>query len=266
MALFIPFLPAESHLLIYTFILSLTYGSTMSIGPMTSLFLIFTLPMNLLLMIEFLRFNDTIHTLAALFLPAALIFSARVGRIHLRNFRKILQAEAQAKDQKREFEYRATHDFLTGLANRDLFFRNVQRLIKHPSASKLPFAIFFIDIDDFKSINDTYGHTVGDEVLKIVAKRLSSAVRGEDLVARFSGDEFVVLADRIANRQDADKIVHKLEKTIGEPIHTPRYTLQTGISVGYALFPEDGSILDDLVRHADHAMYQVKKERKHGSP
>jgi diguanylate cyclase (GGDEF)-like protein/PAS domain S-box-containing protein len=156
----------------------------------------------------------------------------------------------------------AHHDALTGLPNRMAF---MSRLAHEMDAARLNgsrIALLFIDLDHFKRVNDSLGHLVGDTLLRTVSGRITSALRGTDLVARFGGDEFIVLLPGVpagpALRRDLDEVAQKLLAAIQVPVDAEGQRISVTPSIGIALFPGDGETADELIRHADSAMYQAK--------
>jgi diguanylate cyclase (GGDEF)-like protein len=119
--------------------------------------------------------------------------------------------------------------------------------------------VLFLDLDGFKVVNDSHGHLVGDEVLQEVARRLTSCVRAADVVARFGGDEFVVLLDRVASNVAIAPVLRRLEAAFERPIAIPQGNVKLGVSVGVALAGVDGSTAEELIRAADRAMYAAKR-------
>ncbi|MCB1868371.1 MAG: diguanylate cyclase [Gammaproteobacteria bacterium] len=155
-------------------------------------------------------------------------------------------------------------DRLTGLANREAFQRRVdERLaMRNELPEPRPFAILFIDLNDFKNVNDHFGHDAGDRVLQEMAQRMLTGLRSRDLVARYAGDEFVVLLDAVNNRQDAESARSNIEQLLGAPLQSidsdaPAAT--AGASVGLAMYPEDGEDIESLIRHSDADMYRRKQ-------
>ena len=156
----------------------------------------------------------------------------------------------------------AHYDDLTGLANRNLFGYHLARALSHADRYNKRFCLLFIDLDRFKIINDTLGHDVGDAVLKIIGRRLTEAVRAADLVARFGGDEFVVIAEEVGTPEDAAEVARKLLTRIEEPVFAQGQEFILTGSVGIATFPTDGRDMQTLVKHADIAMYRAKERGK----
>jgi diguanylate cyclase (GGDEF)-like protein len=159
-------------------------------------------------------------------------------------------------------QYMATHDDLTGLANRVLLKDRLNKAITFHERQKLLVAVLFIDLDGFKDINDTYGHDVGDELLIEVATRLKGCVRESDTVVRFGGDEFVLLLTGLHNQNEAGYVADKVLKLIQQPIQLPNVSVNIGCSIGIAMYPEDGDSNNELLKIADSLMYKVKGEGK----
>ncbi len=165
-----------------------------------------------------------------------------------------------------EMQRRLLTDPLTGLANREALIRRVEDRIvqQRRRGDPRPFGVLFIDINNFKTINDEFGHDIGDAVLQELGRRLSAAVRADDLVARFAGDEFLVMLDSIDRREDAERVCADLGELLCRPLEilTGSKTLAPalGAAIGVAVYPEDGQDVDTLVRHADQQMYQRKRD------
>lgn len=160
----------------------------------------------------------------------------------------------------------AYYDPLTGLANRELFRVLFQREIDQVLRARTVFALMYLDLDRFKYVNDTYGHAMGDQLLKRVAKRLNNGVRKEDTVARLGGDEFAVLLRGLDCPEAAGRAALKLIRDISRPIHIQDKDLDrelsVGASIGISLCPRDGSDIDTLMKNADMAMYRAKQHRQ----
>jgi len=158
--------------------------------------------------------------------------------------------------------HQAFHDALTGLPNRMLFKDRLTLEIAHAKRSKQMLAILFLDLDRFKLINDTLGHGVGDQLLKIVAGRLIGYVREDDTVARLGGDEFTVLLPEISQEENAAKVARKILEAIREPVYIGDHELYITTSIGVALYPNDGEDAESLLKNADTAMYRAKEKGK----
>ncbi|MDJ0598868.1 MAG: EAL domain-containing protein [Crocosphaera sp.] len=165
----------------------------------------------------------------------------------------------QRKKAETELKYHAFHDGLTGLPNRSFFDQHISLMIKNSERHNKSFAVLFIDIDSFKNINDTLGHTIGDQILKCVAQRLTSQVRKSDLVSRWGGDEFVVLLSEIENPDEAAKFSQRLLQAFEHPLNIERHQIYLKCSVGIAIYPEDGQESETLLKNADAALYRTKE-------
>jgi diguanylate cyclase (GGDEF)-like protein len=159
-----------------------------------------------------------------------------------------------------EIEHLAYHDALTGLPNRPLFMDRLIMALAQATRANQKLAVFFLDLDRFKDINDSLGHSLGDSLLKAVAERIRRCVREGDTVARFGGDEFTLLIPRIDNIEDAAKIAHKIIETLRIPFLISERELFVTTSVGIAISPSDGRDPETLVRNADTAMYRAKDQ------
>ena len=160
-------------------------------------------------------------------------------------------------------------DALTGLTNRDTFIRALRdRFQRYNDGSRPePFAVLFMDVNRFKAINDTLGHALGDAVLKEVAQRLQEQVRGSDRVARYAGDEFVVLLDALRGPDDAETVRDHLEAVLRQPLQSVApldpALAELGAAMGAAVCPADATEIGDLLAHADADMYR-RKALRHG--
>ena len=163
-----------------------------------------------------------------------------------------------------QIEHLAYHDTLTGLPNRSLFLDHVRVTLVRAERDGKSAALFFLDLDRFKSVNDSLGHSSGDEVLKVVADRLRSALRQGDVVARLSGDEFTVLLPGAGGEQDLGRVAGKLLDALRHPIPFQGRRIVITASLGISCFPEHGREAEDLLRKADLAMYQAKRSGRDG--
>lgn len=161
-------------------------------------------------------------------------------------------------DSEARIQYLAEHDSLTGLLNRPAFMERMARRINLAAHDGEMLALLFIDLDNFKRVNDSLGHLEGDQVLVTVAERLTSALRDSDLVGRFGGDEFVVLLTELGDRDDAKVVLQALLSLVEVPVKADGRALSVTPSIGVAFFPDDGRHADELIQHADTAMYRAK--------
>lgn len=158
-------------------------------------------------------------------------------------------------------EYQALHDALTGLPNRTLLNDRLQQALATSGRSKYSLALFMIDLDRFKEVNDTLGHHVGDQLLQKLALRLRSALRESDTVARLGGDEFAVLLPNVEDTEHAIQAAQKILRLLEKPLELEEHTLTASGSIGIAIAPEHGESKDSLMRRADAAMYCAKRTR-----
>ncbi|HVL75726.1 MAG TPA: EAL domain-containing protein [Noviherbaspirillum sp.] len=167
---------------------------------------------------------------------------------------------SERKRAEQRMMFMATHDVLTGLANRNLLQDRISQAIAHNRRSNRQAAVLFIDLDRFKTINDSLGHDVGDLLLIEVSRRLVSVVREEDTVARQGGDEFIVLLASLDEGRCAAQVADKLLQAVAEPYLIKGKELHVSASIGIALFPDDGQSVDVLLKHSDIAMYHAKEK------
>lgn len=170
-----------------------------------------------------------------------------------------LHDTSDAQVLAQQLAYQAAHDALTKLPNRESFFERLEQAIAYSERYRNELAVFFIDLDGFKEVNDQLGHNYGDEVLKEVAKRLSNNVRATDVVARLGGDEFTVLLTHVSGAESAAKVASNILGAFQDPFMLNGRAFEITASIGITMYPDDGNNKDDLVKNADIAMYRVKK-------
>jgi diguanylate cyclase (GGDEF)-like protein len=153
----------------------------------------------------------------------------------------------------------ATHDALTGLPNRNLLMERLAQVIQHSRRSGTLAAVLVIDVDRFKAVNDSLGHLAGDALLRVIATRIRGVVRNEDTLARFGGDEFVLLVDGLRELADVTLLAQRMRTAVAEPLLLGGVELQTSLSIGISVCPADGSDCTTLLQKADSAMYHSKK-------
>ena len=166
---------------------------------------------------------------------------------------------SERKAAQEQVEYQAYHDVLTGLPNRLLFRDRISVALAHARRSRRAVAVMFLDLDHFKLVNDTLGHTVGDGLLQAVAERLVGCVRAEDTVARMGGDEFTILISDIAETRSAATVAQKVLESISRAIDVDGHELFVTTSIGISIFPDDGMDAETLLKNADRAMYRAKE-------
>lgn len=182
------------------------------------------------------------------------------------NERQILDAQlATATRQGDEARHASLHDPLTGLPNRALFNDRLEHGLAAANRNGLRFAVMFLDLDDFKAINDTYGHDVGDLVLQTIARRLKETTRDDDTVCRHGGDEFLYILVNTENQESiaivAEKIVNAVQVPCDIQVRDTRISLSINPSIGISIFPTDGTTSAVLLDMADKAMYRAKRDK-----
>jgi diguanylate cyclase (GGDEF)-like protein len=190
--------------------------------------------------------------LALLILGAAIL--GRISRLLARHISAL-------RELHRAVAHRALHDPLTGLPNRALFFERVGVALARQERSGARFAVVFVDLDDLKMVNDTLGHSAGDELLRVIARRLHDELRTTDTPARLGGDEFAALLDEPGGNEDLENLARRLLDRLGQPISNSAVRLPVSVSIGVAT-SEHISSADELLQRADKAMYRAKAEGK----
>lgn len=178
------------------------------------------------------------------------------GGLHrLRGTAQDVTAEREAEAH---IQYLAHFDALTGLPNRNAWMNQAQAALLMAHRHNDTLGVLFLDLDNFKTVNDSLGHPVGDRLLAAVSRRLSTCLREDDILARLGGDEFVALLPRLPRPDDAAQVARKLLGVLAEPVHIDGHDLSPSVSIGIALYPADGKDVDTLLKHADTAMYGAK--------
>ena len=173
--------------------------------------------------------------------------------------RNLETSKEKAESVARRMEYHAHHDALTGLPNRALLTDRINTELAHARRQQTMMGLLFLDLDRFKVINDSLGHSIGDQLLRVISRRLSSCIRETDTVARLGGDEFMVLLPRISNASDAGRIGKKIIDNLLEPISCNGHELHITTSVGISIFPHDGTDTETLIKNSDISMYRAKE-------
>lgn len=188
---------------------------------------------------------------------------ALVGTAMVLSRERLVHANEQLDNLYKLMRAQATHDKLTGLPNRTLFFERLSHDLARVRRADKPLALFFLDLDGFKQVNDQYGHDAGDCVLTTVANRWQETMRETDTVARIGGDEFAIILPNADRLTDLQAIATKLIKLAGQVIELPNQVkVQVGVSIGISLYPNQGTEIDTLIAAADTAMYQSKARGK----
>ena len=166
----------------------------------------------------------------------------------------------ERKQAEETVHYQAYHDLLTGLPNRALFRDHLGLMLAQAKRNQQPLAVLSLDLDHFKVINDSLGHTIGDELLLAVGARLRQCLREGDTLARLGGDEFAVLLPTLVSRSDVEHIGRKIIQVLSKPVYVKSHEIYISVSIGACVAPEDGDLIDSLIRQAEIAMYQAKSQ------
>lgn len=184
---------------------------------------------------------------------------SRAVTMVMTNREEAMKALSESEERNKQLAYK---DTLTGLPNRNLLERTIEVAVAHAKRTKGQFAVMFIDLDQFKDINDTLGHTVGDKLLVEMANRIAHTLRECDSVVRFGGDEFVVVTDYFESIEIIELIAHRIIDAISKPVVLGNVESYITASMGIACYPQNGDDITSLLKHADTAMYQAKRAGK----
>lgn len=179
-----------------------------------------------------------------------------------KNYVAVFHDISEMKTKEKQIEYMAYHDPLTGLPNRTLLKDRLEHAIIRARRDAKKLQLIFIDLDNFKNVNDTAGHAQGDELLKEAAERLNNATRSSDTVARLGGDEFIIMVTDVDNMMEIIGMVQRIQHSFSAPFDIDGKLFHISCSIGISVFPEDGDDAETLVRHADLAMYHAKDKGK----
>ena len=182
-----------------------------------------------------------------------------------KNYLALFSDISSLKETDKKLHFYANHDHLTGLLNRTQFENMLSRAIKSAQRSEKKFALMYMDIDHFKEVNDTYGHSVGDLLLKRIATTLQKLLRSQDVIARIGGDEFNVLIEDVEDESDVLVVADKLTNAMRDPIVIDGHSCFISLSIGIAVYPLHGQDSDTLGKNADAAMYEVKRRGRDGT-
>ena len=179
-----------------------------------------------------------------------------------RNATERIESENKIKEANKELENLAFTDALTGMINRKPFMDMLDKNISRAKRGNRKIALLFLDLENFKIINDIHGHTIGDELLSMAAEIINNNIRGSDFSGRIGGDEFVVCLNNIESASGAVSTAQKINKAFTKKIQLEKQSLDLGVSIGIAVYPDDGTNSDELLKNSDLAMYKAKKNKK----
>jgi diguanylate cyclase (GGDEF)-like protein len=179
-----------------------------------------------------------------------------------KSIEKINQGRMEIEQQNKQLNWLSLYDQLTGLPNRYNLSEVLKVAISRAERNQTKIAVLYMDVDDFKDINDEMGHNRGDELLRLLAERLKHTIRKTDSLFRMGGDQFALIYTDLANKEQLDNIIVKVKRSLTNPLQIRGESLNITMSMGSAFFPEDGSNMDILIKNAELAMYQAKKQGK----
>lgn len=198
------------------------------------------------------HYKQILSTILAVVFIFFILFSVKFYRLNRK-------ATKQNSENQKKIWYQANYDHLTMLPNRHLLQSRLEQAIERADKSNLPLGVLFIDLDNFKQVNDASGHSVGDKLLADTASRICQCVRTEDTTARFGGDEFMIIISEISDIQSLEKTCQKILDQLKKPFHIDSDIFFITASIGVSIYPEDGLNQEALISYADQAMYEAKK-------
>ena len=176
----------------------------------------------------------------------------------------VIRDITERKKSEERILYLANHDILTGVANRAYLMKQIDNIIEKASITNDKFALMIFDVDKFKTINDSHGHSVGDQVLKNISHSINNTLRKSDVFGRYGGDEFIIVQPFIKDKEDVREFTKRIMGSLQASRTSSQDELNTSISLGISIFPDDGDNKKDLLIHADNAMYEVKRNGGNG--
>ena len=182
------------------------------------------------------------------------------GQGHPELLARAIRYAIERKRAEEHLTYLAQYDHLTGLVNRSLFRDRLVQAMARSKRLRQPIALMLLDLDRFKTVNDTFGHDMGDELLKAVSERLKTCVRETDTVARMGGDEFTIILEGVSSEQNILVVATRITESIASPFELKGQCISVGISIGITIYPHDDHPIDELLKHADTAMYRAKQQ------
>jgi two-component system, cell cycle response regulator len=182
------------------------------------------------------------------------------GQGHPELLARAVRYAIERKRSEEHLTYLAQYDHLTGLVNRTLFRDRLVQAMARTKRMQQPIGLMLLDLDRFKVVNDTFGHDMGDELLKAVTERLKVCVREVDTVARMGGDEFTIILEGVLSEQNILAVARRITESIAVPFELKGQHISIGVSIGITIYPQDDHSIDELLKHADTAMYRAKQQ------
>jgi len=217
---------------------------------------------NLHIMVLTVTFIVLIAILIGIYEQREEIAKKRLLEMNLLLEERVKEETEKLSEKTEAYKKLALYDPLTGLPNRTLFYERLKQAIAKAKRNRTKLAVLFIDLDNFKSINDLYGHQLGDEILSVVAHALQLQLRESDTLSRFGGDEFIVIVEELRSITDAAIVAQNLRKGVSNSFMHKGHEIFTTFSIGISGFPDDSEDIDELIKQADTAMYHAKSEGK----
>jgi diguanylate cyclase (GGDEF)-like protein len=182
------------------------------------------------------------------------------GQGHPELLARAVRYAIERKRTEERLTYLAQYDHLTGLVNRSLFRDRLVQAMARSKRMHQPIGLMLLDLDRFKAVNDTFGHDIGDELLKGVSERLKACVREVDTVARMGGDEFTIVLEGVSSDENILVVAKRITESIATTFELQGHHISVGVSIGITIYPQDDHPVDELLKHADTAMYRAKKQ------
>ncbi|MCL5261129.1 MAG: GGDEF domain-containing protein [Gammaproteobacteria bacterium] len=255
---FFPHMNNWQQILCVVIIAGMSSAGLITLAAQLRAAILFVLLLMCPLIVQMMFYTVVIHQIFDFALIFYLVFLVLLAfRMH-EVINNVIHLQFENEALLQNLEYLATHDQLTQIDNRSLFSSNLVSAIKRADRDKKLLALLFIDLDNFKNINDVYGHDVGDRVLQEVVGRIKNTLRKTDFVARLGGDEFVIILEQISSSHYAASVAKKIQVAIAEPLKATKNESSILASIGISIYPNDGTNLTGLLNASDKAMYFVK--------
>lgn len=262
MPFFTQSLSIEYHFLILTIIVGLAAGSILSIGEIFSIYGSYIFTMLGLTFIWMVMQKGDIYHVGTTLLFVSIYYFWISGRRYANNFKQIIIEKNRVKEQKSILNYQTYYDLLTGLPNKVLFYDRLELAIQKAQRNGTILVLYFIDLDNFKVVNDSLGHEAGDMILNSVASRFKDILRKNDTLSRFSGDEFSIIQEDLHNINNISTLAEKILNIFSEPFQIEEHKFYITSSIGISIYPKDTTDSHTLLKYADSAMNRAKNEGK----